>query len=398
MDAAVNKPLGFCPHCEYPIDAGRCPECGAEVSVGALDRYPASVAKRRIRRRSLIAVVILLLIGSGYFAYRKVNWVAIAPTTILLSIQGEFQGEVTQELLRRLALGELSAEQSQWLFDPFMRSPVISDFGPFSVSSNLNRFPVETGFEITFDERLSLPGTNWLLTLDDWKLSVDEVIVASSELRHANYQERGKFGYKTIRCPPLSAGKRTLTVDGTFLLRWVTDSGPSIAVHRNEVHITKEIECVGEISDYLNLVGTPEMAKQVRSRLTLGASQTREDGKIVLAFVVGELKVPVAASVLVRIGSGSDFVQVGDLGFPYWGVKLVYVDAVPGIEAAERLDVRLVPDFLEAFESRYMRCFKGVVEWSRIEIQSDVDLSQMHLSAGNFYPPSHIDLNPELPK
>jgi hypothetical protein len=54
----VYRPSGYCPRCDYPIDPGRCPECGLDVEV------PAPHTRRHRRRRAWKLVLAGALTGT----------------------------------------------------------------------------------------------------------------------------------------------------------------------------------------------------------------------------------------------------------------------------------------------------------------------------------------------
>ena len=49
------EPAGYCPNCEYRLDGGRCPECGAQVKT-PLDSHPRQRPKRNRRISGLFSV------------------------------------------------------------------------------------------------------------------------------------------------------------------------------------------------------------------------------------------------------------------------------------------------------------------------------------------------------
>jgi len=114
MSSPEHKPAGFCPHCDYPIDAGLCPECGEFVEAANLLN-----SSRRLRRwvtRSLkFLIVVALFGGMGYGVYHEIQpdrWVRYVSTDYLLDLEERDAGNhVKIELDRRYVNGELTDNQ-----------------------------------------------------------------------------------------------------------------------------------------------------------------------------------------------------------------------------------------------------------------------------------------------
>src|SRR5512134_2069255 len=112
MEDNAYKPAGYCPHCGYAIDPGVCPECGKTVAADELDSAPYWVSRRRIIKRTVLALVILSLAVGGWYVYARCNWwIAWIPTRVLLAFQGGGKSRSTIELGKRLAAGTLSQNQ-----------------------------------------------------------------------------------------------------------------------------------------------------------------------------------------------------------------------------------------------------------------------------------------------
>lgn len=87
MEAAKlnTRPIGFCPRCAYPMDAGRCPECGEDVVRPARgDRNSRRSRVVRLVKRVAVAGLVLAALWFGG-AYAVYNW---WPDEHLLRIAG----------------------------------------------------------------------------------------------------------------------------------------------------------------------------------------------------------------------------------------------------------------------------------------------------------------------
>lgn len=62
-----HEPAGYCPHCGYRIDPGRCPECGVEVA-RPVSRSPRSRSHRIMRVGIVILACAVVVTGGRYAA------------------------------------------------------------------------------------------------------------------------------------------------------------------------------------------------------------------------------------------------------------------------------------------------------------------------------------------
>ncbi len=105
------RPAGFCPHCGYQLDPGRCPECGADV-VRPLPRHP----RLRRRRRIIATLICATLLAGGAAAWRFGPALAAQylPNSVLRSManaRGMASAWATKVLDARLKLRLLQESQ-----------------------------------------------------------------------------------------------------------------------------------------------------------------------------------------------------------------------------------------------------------------------------------------------
>ena len=99
------------------MDAGRCPECGSEVSAGQLTQSDRRHRRVRNALKSLrILLVLTLVAGAGWGIHHETRpdrWIRWRTTNSMLSQPFPLWGDVRLELQRRLELGRFSESQTR---------------------------------------------------------------------------------------------------------------------------------------------------------------------------------------------------------------------------------------------------------------------------------------------
>lgn len=367
MDQDLQVPEGYCPRCEYPINPGTCPECGATVTSETLSKSPASVRRRKIRRRLFIVVPLLFAATVAIFLYRTVNWIAMAPTGVLLAFQGEYSDPVGQELFQRFLVGSLSQVQTQELFDPYVDDPLIEGFF---------KYPVDVPFKVLILCRAKLPGSEWVATIENWRLAVDGEQVDVPDRRLLQSEDKDGAARQWVWCPPLSEGHRQITIDGIATLKVKTRRGISSVLHTRRVRLSRDVEITGEFGDYVQATTSPELAEQIRQTVTAVAFFDPDfSEKTVIAVLHGRPEVPVAGMVLVRVpGQVGGFTPLREVFLGGAGAKFFYLDPKIRLDRAGSLDVLINPDPLVAFHNSAHRYLDGTINWRRLPIRSDVQV------------------------
>lgn len=109
---SVFEPSGYCPTCDYRMEAGVCPECGRDVTPRRLRSRPRGWVRRHLR-----AVSFTLAVAAGFGWFARTNPAIVIPylpTFYLLGIQAsdsELAQEASEELAVRYVAGKLSQPQ-----------------------------------------------------------------------------------------------------------------------------------------------------------------------------------------------------------------------------------------------------------------------------------------------
>lgn len=146
-----HPPSGYCRNCSYPMDPGRCPECGTVVPKNRLRRMPRGVLARRLAVSC--AGTLALLGGTALLISlaRQVDWLGHLPARVLLDLQKDRIDWVAEELTRRHRAGLLDFSQGQRLFQQAFDSQVRirGDSNPFP-------FPVDFAPLLRVDRAIQL--------------------------------------------------------------------------------------------------------------------------------------------------------------------------------------------------------------------------------------------------
>jgi len=119
------EPAGYCPRCDYPMNPGVCPECGAAVTSISLRSRPRGWLLRNYARIAIITILagaLLTYLGTRTFLVSRF------PTRYLLYLQvgqGELAIAATNELLTRLQSGALSPDEAQRTLAPWYNPTLV---------------------------------------------------------------------------------------------------------------------------------------------------------------------------------------------------------------------------------------------------------------------------------
>jgi len=197
----AGKPAGYCPHCDYAIDPGVCPECGHDVAPARLAAIPAA---RRLRRRvwkaTKLCAAIALFLGARH-VYRSGLWTLGIPTSALLWLDID-SIHANDELVIRLGRDELSAAELDELLDRTI-SITTSVRSPQPVSDTIE-------FKVLFNTTGSVGYVGYCTRRLD--LTIDGVAI--DELRDQIHSTRPSFRFRLDR--HLSVGTHIL--EGTAIV------------------------------------------------------------------------------------------------------------------------------------------------------------------------------------
>lgn len=110
-----DVPAGYCPQCDYQLmQPGICPECGSQVSRDQLRRDTRRTRRRRLLKRTIVAVLALTGVVGIRTAYKVNLHYRLFPDAVLIdAYPTDMNG--SEELFRRMQNQSLSTEDIETL-------------------------------------------------------------------------------------------------------------------------------------------------------------------------------------------------------------------------------------------------------------------------------------------
>jgi len=380
MPADLDRPAGYCPNCEYPINPGVCPECGQDVPADHLSKFPPRQRRRRNRRRAILAATLLIAIVGGHQAYHRVDWISIIPARYLLKrCTHQTADRYTQELLRRHIAGTLAKEESSQLFSVLFPVELIL------------RSEYPTAYEIKprlRAERQSWPGTIPFPTLSfvasESEIKIDGAMITSARLDKTDSSSMSATG-RVRDFPFLDPG----THDVEFLGRVgvFMPGAPAPAVFPYQFKKTIRIED-HPWSTFVRPVWSEEWAESVRAALTaVAVDDPTSPGNYQIVVTSTGLMVPVTGLIEFRIdghfaGITSTFSSLPLLSWQTRSHRYSFgwQKLPPG---ATKADVIITPSAGAALDQGLDEYFGGQIRWTGLSILKDANFNLASFPLGS---------------
>lgn len=344
-----SQPRGFCPNCNYPMNPGRCPECGTEVSQQDLPRELVHEFYHHKRKLALLAAVLIFGVG-GPIVYFYADWPRLLPTKTLLSLQSIHVRRAEVELVRRYSGGKFKKAEKQAFFDQAMDASYRS----------LPVYPAQVPFfghvYIELPDR-SLTNGRWFF-MREYHVFVDgKEITASSSVGDSISLEQIK-GHWIIGGPKLEPGEHDVTIRGTVTISCADglDLIDPLAIHTGKFSVSTHVRAEDRpASDFVVARVDAETVESMRKRLRAGPyhPSSRRSGRSLNGTAprrcfamqyARRAQVPIAAILLIRPAGEGEFEEMGWAYLAPGARRYWEVPEGPRFDNVDRVDVLLDPD------------------------------------------------------
>jgi hypothetical protein len=379
MPAADYTPGGFCPHCGYPMDAGRCSECGQYSPAEALDSTQHRRRRKRRRRRAVLLAIVVLIGLAGWYGWTHTNPVRWMPNWALLWLQRCHSDWATGMLGMRFQYDELTPQQAARMFEQvFVAQPALDVLSPYPA-----------GVASTARVKCSFPlgGPKvW-----SWPLYVDESQILVDGVQVAHETRPGLAGYGPFidqiefEVPALAPGEHEITVTSVIAVRNPDLQGTGLTA----AHHTWNVESRGRVlvedrapATYVHFVSTPELELNIAALLRIPAERPpdRPLKPNEIGFAFENLPVAVVGELYARPSGDAEFKHLrpflafkeapGIMGTRTSGSGVINLTDVPGILGATHVDLRIVPSAEQALMLRITEVFGGTIERLRVPLST----------------------------
>lgn len=368
MTTSAAEPAGYCPHCDYPMNGGKCHECGRTTASEHIHEESRPVRRKKVRRWVLIALAIqaLIVVGIVLHHYRFVDWSRWMPDSILARMR-EYEGDRWEnEIVRRLKNDNLSDSAKQdYLIDKVL---------PFGFVP-IKTCPAGAPILLRIEERPFGSSEMRFNGFTDWELIVDGEVVADSIAVDSAQLPRHRDCHFEFWCPQLTPGSHTVRLKGNARVCIGGSPGFSAPDVVTDVKHTLEttIEVEGPWLERVRVVSDDEMMSAVAGDFRAVAMTGEELGSQILVNIeAGKSCPPMAGVVLVRPSGGVGFGLLGRADFVNKRGAEFDITDIPGMEEATHIDVRVNPDPGYAMSCGADEVFGGFVEWTAVPIHRDL--------------------------
>lgn len=363
-------PEGFCPQCGYAMGPGRCSECGLVVPKRRLARSP-HLRRRRWRSVLTIAGVLVMLVVA-----LRVDWLDVAPTGLLLQVQGFGTARINQELRSRHRAGALSAQETERMFKQGTQAlPELRIGSPRPVGMDVwIATTLNTALELEFH-----------IDVQEYAVIVDGRPVPVRPILDGRPGDPNNFGWgissevwPEIAIDPLGPGDHMVTALWTVDVfdssaPTITPLGVSFSIVQTRTITVSE----QPIESFVAPRCTPEIAAQLMPSITVWAAarlSTPSEQVGVLRVRADKPQLPIAGFVYYRHSGDKGGWQSTDLtcratNHTHDTSVGIAPSSHPGADLS--VDVMFVPDSTLAFHAGFTEYFGGTLHWRSIPLDAN---------------------------
>lgn len=338
-----RQPSGFCPYCSYPMDPGRCPECGVRVTPENLALQPKPSQAGTIR----LVIVLLLIagaIGGGYYSYHHTSWVEHVSISNLLWLYDWGEPRAMAEIVHRVDDGNLTEKEEQAICNRTLKIKLVNR-GPYTRDGMI-------GVGLVAESELPVLYSRMWIYLRDVEFIVDGK-TQNKTLDHAVLIVGND--HLKLSAENAGAGSHVVQVRGHMAVApamMMGDPGPSALMNGPfDVSATVDVEDRDSASVFEALTGD-EVKQDIQHNIMLQyvrATQRDRNGNVytVPTLVVSNRSLrgfPIAGRVMVRRAGKGEFQEAKKIICNAGETDRIPLDQIGDIGRARSIDVRIEPD------------------------------------------------------
>lgn len=388
------QPAGYCPHCGYRMDPGKCPECGRIVPVEELAKFDPIPRRRCLRVTTAAITALVCLVATVWIMSSTIAWIHHVPTQVLLRFQSQTRDRCTRELQRRFELDELSPTELR----AFLRQSLSWTIESLDRSPHPRDCPVAV--QATLDSTLS----GYLVELSDVKVTVDGKPVKARHEYIVLVTSSGNSTQELFRLPRLASGQHDIMFAGD--VSWVMGSPLPLPIApltiRRELSVTVADVAIDDIvqplwNDELNT----SAQSSVKAALAISDFKTGDDGvdcHTRLHLTIESDLPPLAGTFWLRCSDSGRWMYMAAIAErvdrPFVGS---YAGFIPRVDFRctnrPSVDVRFVPNGVLALEAGFDEYYGGRLNWTNLPVLAGlftrhIDLEELNRAA---QPPTSLD-------
>ncbi len=359
LDALPHKPHGFCPKCSYPMNIGRCPECGHVVTLKNIRAEPSGFLRRH-RWKLIATIAVVLFMVGAQLIFTRAPWLSYLSLESVTRLDSWGYEAAGYELESRFSSNKLKPHELMALFKRTL-------VGEFSIPSPYPR-DVVVPCDFRFRKNVSTMNSSIYCDIQTWTLELDGAPIRTADAPDKRVSvQNGLF----FRLPITSPGEHVVHIFGELILYDLnslrTSTQPdayAIPFSAEQSFVVYDRPAAEMIQASQQLVAEDQSGLEPVLAYVRHADffddATREHVRRDDLIISTNRRCPpactIAAIVHARPKGGVNFTRLGGCYLDGTESAWFRIDRFPELVQADELEVRLDPDAREAAYGSRMKC------------------------------------------